>query len=454
MILPSESNSKDTKDPTFGHQRTTKLKIFVAVNIGNVLEWYDWTVFAIFSTYFASSFFHGENDVSNLLSVLMVFAAGFALRPLGGFFFGRLADRQGRRLVLVVTMSLVAACSLLIGVAPTYEQIGVLASLWLVLARCLQGFAHGGELGGSYTYIAEAARPRNRALWGSTIIMSTVVGTVLATLLGAILRTGLSEQEVMAWGWRVPFVVGGILGVLALYLRRNLQESATFSAEQDNRPGDERVQRLRELWEQRGSILRVMVIVAGTTVISYTWSVSAPAYAQTFYGVDDQAALWAGVVANLVFIAALPLAAMLADRAGRRFNFVLWGLGMAIFVFPLSWLLSSGVYGLLLAMCLALTLQSLGASIQVAWFAELFSTRSRATGVGIAVSVSAAVFGGTAPYLNSWLTANGLSELFTGYAVILALAGILVAFFTPETKGTRLVESKASEYAEHGDSPT
>jgi MHS family alpha-ketoglutarate permease-like MFS transporter len=409
----------------------TQTRTFLAVNLGNALEWYDWAIFAIFAGYFADDFFDAGSSVSNLLSTLAVFAAGFVMRPLGGIVFGRIADRRGRGFVLVLTMTLVAACSILLAISPTYAQVGLLASGWLLLARCVQGFAHGGELGGSYTYIAEVARPSNRGLWGSTIVMSTVAGTVLATLVGALLRAGLSQEQMASWGWRIPFVIGGLLGLLALWMRRNLREPEVFSTR-------DRAEPARSLWEHRGSLLRVVAIVAGTTLFNYVWSVSAPAYAISFHGVDDAAALWVGVIANLVFMAALPVAAIVSDRFGRRFNLIAWGIGVAVLAFPLSTLLGPSPVSLLLAMSVALVLQSLGASIQVAWFAELFSTRSRATGVGLAVSVSAALFGGTAPYLNSWLTSRGTPGYFTAYTIVLALACVAAAVLTPETKGTDL----------------
>lgn len=416
----------------------SKIRMFVSVNLGNALEWYDWTVFAVFAGYFAEDFFHTGDEVSDLLSVLAVFAVGFVMRPIGGIVFGRLADRRGRSLVLLVTMTLVAASSVMIAVGPTYESVGVFASLWLVLARCLQGFAHGGELGGSYTYIAEMARPHNRGLWGSTIVMSTVAGTLLATLLGAVLRTVLDSAALHDWAWRIPFLLGGLLGLVALYLRRTLREPEVFTDSRRGTAPPSVRETFQNMWDERGSVLRVMVIVAGTGVFSYAWSVSAPSYATSFHGVDDGAAMWAGVGANLVFVATLPLTAMLSDRIGRRANFVIWGAGVAVLAFPLSWLLGPSAWVLLAAMSIALAVQSFGAGIQVAWFAELFSTRSRATGVGMAASIAAAVFGGTAPYLNAWLTDRGLADVFSAYVVVLALVGIAVAVRTPETRGTDL----------------
>ncbi|NKZ80439.1 MFS transporter, partial [Rhodococcus hoagii] len=388
--------TSSTSTPRTGTTVRGRARMILAVNMGNALEWFDWTVFAIFAVYFSNQFFHSDNEVSNLLSTMAVFAVGFVMRPLGGLFFGLVADRRGRKFVMVLTMSLVAASSVLIAVAPTYGQVGAFASLWLLVVRCIQGLAHGGEQGGSYTYIAEVARPDNRALWGSTVIMSTVGGTVLATLLGAVMRTGVDASTMSDWGWRIPFLIGGLLGFFALYLRRGLAESETFEDAAEAAPVPESPVKtaLRDVWAQRGSILRVVILVGGTSVFSYTWSVNAPAYAISFHGVDDRLAMWSGVVANLVFIAALPLAAMLADRVGRRVNNMMWGIGVALLAFPLSGLLDDSAISLVTAMSLALVLQSFAASTQVAWFAELFATKSRATGTGIAVSLAAAVFGG------------------------------------------------------------
>lgn len=424
-----------------------KARMILAVNMGNALEWFDWTIFAIFAVYFSNQFFHSADPVSNLLSTMAVFAVGFVMRPIGGLLFGLVADRRGRKFVMVLTMTLVAASSVLIAVAPTYEQIGAFASLWLLLVRCIQGVAHGGEQGGSYTYIAEVARPDNRALWGSTVIMSTVGGTVLATLLGAVMRTWIDASAMADWGWRIPFLIGGVLGFFALYLRRGLRESAAFTEHTPDTTTSSPLSSVRtaiqDIWAQRGSILRVVMLVGGTSVFSYTWSVSAPAYAISFHNVNDKLAMWAGVAANLVFIAALPLAALLADRFGRRWNNIGWGLGVAILAFPLSGMLDSSAATLTLAISLALVIQALAASTQVAWFAELFSTTSRAAGTGIAVSLAAAIFGGTAPYLNSWLTSRGTPDIFTWYVIVLAAAVAIAAFFTRETKGIPLAEEPA-----------
>lgn len=415
-----------------------------AVNLGNVLEWYDWTIFAIFSVYFAHQFFPSGDAVAQLLSTFAVFAAGFLVRPLGGLFFGRFADKHGRHRNLVVTMTLVALSGLLIGLGPTHSSIGIGAAFWLLSTRLLQGFAHGGELGGSYTYLAEVATPRNRGLVGSTITMSTVGGTVLATFTGAILSSALSEAQLMDWGWRIPFILGAALGLVALYLRRRLEETESFerAAESAAKPAADHTTThpasTTSSISFAGAMLRVGIIVAATTVVNYTWSVSAPAFATTFHGVSIHGAMWAGVAANIVFIVMIALAGALSDRWGRRRNMVLWAVAVTVIAYPLQLMLNDSALVLVAVMSIALICQAFGAAVQVAWFAELFSTSQRATGIGVAVSVAAALFGGTAPYINTWLADHQLSIVFTFYVMALAIACGVAALFTPETKGARI----------------
>jgi MHS family alpha-ketoglutarate permease-like MFS transporter len=439
------ARDRDTSAPAGGDFTTDSTthtrpawRTIAAVNLGNVLEWFDWTIFATFPIYFSGHFFAGGDSVASLLSTLAVFAAGFLVRPLGGLVFGRIADRRGRRFGLVLTMSLVALSSLLVAVGPTYETIGVGAAFYLLFARCLQGFAHGGELGGAYTYLAEVASPRNRGFWGSTIVMSTVGGALVATLLAALMRSVLTREELVSWAWRIPFLVGALLGLLALYLRRSLAETETFDRSKGKASAPAPDARVAPTVSYPLALFRVMMIVAATTLFNYVWSVSAPAYAITFHGVNDQGALWAGVVANAIGIVAIGFAGRLSDRWGRRRNVLLWAVGVIVLSFPLNAVLGPSSLTLLLAMTVALVLNAFGGSVQVAWFAELFSTERRATGVGLAVSVSAALFGGTAAYLNSWLSSIGLAHVFIVYSMVLAALCGISAWFTPETKGTVL----------------
>jgi MHS family alpha-ketoglutarate permease-like MFS transporter len=205
-----------------------KLGDLVAVNFGNTLEWFDWTIYTIFAPYFALQFFPSADKTAALLSALAVFAAGFLTRPLGGFVFGLYADRVGRKTSLTLAIFVTAGGSLVIACAPTFASVGLLASIILLVARLAQGIAHGGEMGTSITYLVERAPPNRRALYGSTSWVSVVLGTIIATLVGLLLSSTLDRAQLESWGWRIPFALGALLGFYGLYLRRKLTETASF----------------------------------------------------------------------------------------------------------------------------------------------------------------------------------------------------------------------------------
>ncbi|NKZ74459.1 MFS transporter [Rhodococcus hoagii] len=318
--------TSSTSTPRTGTTVRGRARMILAVNMGNALEWFDWTVFAIFAVYFSNQFFHSDNEVSNLLSTMAVFAVGFVMRPLGGLFFGLVADRRGRKFVMVLTMSLVAASSVLIAVAPTYGQSAPSRRCGYWWCAASRGLAHGGEQGGSYTYIAEVARPDNRALWGSTVIMSTVGGTVLATLLGAVIAPASTRPTMSDWGWRIPFLIGGLLGSSRSTCaaaspsprrsRTRPKPPPCPSPGQDGparRVGAARIDPAGR--HPRRRHLGVLVHLVGERA-----------------GVRDQLPRRRRPPRDVVrcggeprVIAALPLAAMLADRVGRRVNNMVWG---------------------------------------------------------------------------------------------------------------------------------
>ncbi|MGY1644252.1 MFS transporter [Geodermatophilus sp. SYSU D00703] len=443
MAAPATVGTEVSRQPADPRPRpSSSRRVLAATGIGNALEWYDWSVYAIFAPFFAAQFFAPTDPVSALLATLGVFAVGFLMRPLGGFLFGWLADRRGRKTAMASAMVLCAAGSLVIGIAPTHGTIGVAASVLLLLARCVQGLAHGGEIGSSHTYLAEMAPPRRRGLWASTMYVAVTTGTLAATLLGAVLTSTVSSEAMTSWGWRIPFLIGAALGVYALWLRRSLTETDAFQQERARAatpaaaPAETSPSLLAGVWAHRGAALRVIGLTVGGTVFYYTWAVSAPAYAIGVKGIDASAALWAGVVANAVFLAVLPLWGALSDRWGRRPNGFVFGLGTAVLAFPLTALIQDEAWQLGVAMSLALVVMASSASMVPAWFAELFPTRVRASGMAIPYSIAVALTGGTAPYLQTWLGSRGQEDLFTGYVVVLGLVTLLTVWRTRETRGT------------------
>jgi MHS family alpha-ketoglutarate permease-like MFS transporter len=417
----------------------SKRRTIIGTGIGNAVEWYDWAIYATFAPFFAGQLFNNADPASAVLSTLAIFAVGFLARPLGGFVFGWLGDRVGRKYSMTLAVGLASLGSLLIAIAPTYAATGALASVTLLVARLIQGLAHGGELPSSQTYLSEMAPPAKRGFWSTLIYFSGTIGIIAGTLLGAVLTVLLSMDDMLAWGWRVPFVVGALMGLYALFMRAGMKESEVFDRVTAATPKRE------PLWPQivrhRKQALQVIGLTVGGTVVYYTWGVLAPTYAATTLGMDRGAALWSGVIANLVFLIALPLWGKLSDRIGRKP--VMWAgmIGAAVMHFPMTWLLKDSPWQLVVSMSVMLIFIAASAGIMPALYAELFPTRIRIVGVGVPYSICVAIFRGTAPYLNVWLTTEVGPNAFAFYTVALLTVSILFIFTLPETKGKDLHEA-------------
>lgn len=415
--------------------RKSHFRTLVATGIGNAVEWYDWAIYATFSPFIAGALFSKEDPTSAFLATLAIFAVGFVARPFGGFLFGWISDRVGRKKSMTLAVGLAALGSLLIGIAPGFEAVGALASALLLVARLIQGLAHGGELPSSQTYLSEMAPKEKRGFWATLIYTSGTVGILGGTILGATLSNLLSTTDMNTWGWRVPFLIGGVMGLYALIMRARLKETTAFQVEsrQENR---------EPMWPQifrhRKQALQVIGLTVGGTVSYYIWGVVTPSYAASVLKMDRGDALWASVIASVLFIAALPFWGKLSDRIGRKPVLIVSSAGAALFHFPMTWLLKDSPWQLAVTMSVMLFFIAGGAAIVPAVYAELFPTRIRTVGVGVPYSICVAAFGGTAPYLQTWLGSLGQANLFNVYSVVLLVISILFVFTIPETKGKDL----------------
>ncbi|MFE7560159.1 MFS transporter [Kitasatospora sp. NPDC057500] len=411
----------------------------ISTGVGNAVESYDWAIYATFAPFFAKQLFDPANQTSAVLQTLAIFAVGFVTRPLGGFVFGWIGDRLGRRKSMTLSIGLAATGSLMISLAPTFGSVGAFASLFLLLARLVQGLAHGGELPSAQTYLSEIAPRERRGLWSSMIYVSGTTGVISGTLLGAVLTQTLTKSQMNDFGWRIPFLIGALLGLYGLVMRARMPETEAFEGIREEAGKAAGPSLIRSIIDHRKQGFQVVGMTVGFTVIYYVWAVAAPAYAATSLKIDTGHALWAGTSANLVFIASLPFWGKLSDRIGRRPVMTIGCVGAAALHFPMTWLLRDSAWQLAVSMAVMLTFVGALAAVAPATYAELFPARIRTVGVAVPYAFCVAAFGGTAAYLQTLFTEVVKQPwLFNLYAVLLLLVTALVVRSLPETKGKDL----------------
>ncbi|MFD4255247.1 MFS transporter [Amycolatopsis thermoflava] len=410
-------------------------KAIVAGAVGNTVEWVDWAVYATFAPVFAKQFFTPGNETTALLSTLAVFAVGFVMRPIGGAVLGAYADRHGRKKGLTLTISLMAGASLVIAVSPTYSKIGVLAPIVLLLARLVQGFSAGGEFGSSSAFLIESAARGRRAFAGSWQQVSVGAGALIASLMGTVLNSTLSEPQLQSWGWRVAFGVAGLLGLVGLWLRRSVHETEAFTRIKDRPRGNPLVAMFRD---HPKAALRVAGVTIAGTLIYYVWVTYMPTYAHLATGIPLRQALLANTLAIVVFLILLPFGGLLSDRIGRKPTMAAFAAGFLLFSWPAFHFLAADFWTLLLIEIVGMVL-IVGYSANCAVImAEQFPPEVRTTGIGLPYALAVAVFGGTAPYVTTWMNAEGFGHLVWLYVAIAAVIGLAVYTTMPETKGKEL----------------
>ena len=410
------------------------VRVLVAASVGNAIEWYDWTIYATFSIYFAKVFFPAGNDALAQINTAATYALAFFFRPLGGYLLGRWADTRGRKPAMIGTILLMAGGSLVIAVLPGFEQAGWLAPVLLLLARIAQGLSLGGEVSNASAYLGEIAPPERRGRYSSFFYISTGSAVLLASVLGFLLSHTMSTATLTSYGWRIPFVVGGVLGLIGLVLRSTLHETEPFAQNKKKVPHPLRTT-LREHPKAVGWLVGTTAV---STLVYYTYFSALTPFAVTSRHAAAQDVFLALSIGTALFVALqYPLGA-LADRFGRRPQLLVFTAATALLSVPLSTLIGPGLAGLTVVFCVGLGLYTAQTSIAPALMSELFPTEIRALGIGAWYNVTVALLGGTAPLVINALAAAGLSTLFFWYLTAIAAISFLVVLTLPETKGKAL----------------
>ncbi|EKT4566482.1 MFS transporter [Pseudomonas putida] len=413
-----------------GEERSKRIFAIVGASSGNLVEWFDFYVYAFCAIYFAPAFFPSDDPTVQLLNTAGVFAAGFLMRPIGSWIFGRLADRHGRKNSLMISVLMMCFGSLMIACLPTYASIGTWAPALLLLARLIQGLSVGGEYGTTATYMSEVALRGQRGFFASFQYVTLIGGQLLAVLVVVILQQLLTEDELRAWGWRIPFVVGAIAALISLMLRRSLHETSSAEARNDKDAGS-----IAGLFRNHAAaFITVLGYTAGGSLIFYTFTTYMQKYLVNTAGMTAKNASYVMTGALFLFMVLQPFFGMLSDRIGRRNSMLLFGGLGTLCTVPLLMALKTvtSPFMAFVLISLALCIVSFYTSISGLVKAEMFPPQVRALGVGLAYAVANAAFGGSAEYVALGLKTLGMENTFYWYVTAMMAIAFLFSLRLPK----------------------
>lgn len=420
---------------------TQRIKAIVGGSIGNLVEWYDWYAYAAFAIYFSHSFFPDSDFNAQLMNTAGIFAVGFLMRPIGGWLFGSIADKIGRKRAMTLSVLLMSFGSLLIALTPTYKTIGILAPFLLLMARLLQGLSVGGEYGVSATYLSEMATENRRGFYSSFQYVTLIGGQLIALGIQLILqKLLLTEVQLEDWGWRIPFVIGAILSIVALYLRANLHETEAF--ENKKQVSENKKGTIQELLKYPKALLTVVGLTLGGTLAFYTYTTYMQKFLVNTVHLTKEQSTLISFVSLFIFACLQPVFGGLSDKIGRRPLLLSFGILGTICTVPLLTALShtTSMWGAFFLIMASLVIVSGYTSINAVVKAELFPSEVRALGVGLPYALTVAIFGGSAEYIALWLKELGIEHYFYWYITACILFSLVVYARMKDTKETSALD--------------
>ncbi|PDO87315.1 MFS transporter [Kosakonia pseudosacchari] len=429
-------SSVTTRESLTSSDTRRRVWAIIGASSGNLVEWFDFYVYSFCSLYFAHIFFPAGNTTTQLLQTAGVFAAGFLMRPIGGWLFGRIADRRGRKTSMLISVCMMCLGSLVIACLPGYESIGTWAPALLLLARLFQGLSVGGEYGTSATYMSEVAVEGRKGFYASFQYVTLIGGQLLALLVVVVLQQVLSDEDLRAWGWRIPFALGAALAIVALWLRRQLDETSRQEVRTLKEAGS-----LKGLWRNRKAFIMVLGFTAGGSLTFYTFTTYMQKYLVNTAGMHANVASVIMTVALFVFMLIQPVIGALSDKIGRRSSMLLFGGLATLCTVPILSALHSvtSPYAAFALVMMALVIVSFYTSISGILKAEMFPAQVRALGVGLSYAVANALFGGSAEYVALSLKSVGFESSFFWYVTVMgALAFLVSLMLHRKGKGIRL----------------
>lgn len=440
---------------TTSEDRSVLRKVLIASGLGTLLEYFDYASYSYLATTIAIVFFPSEDRTVALLSTFAVFALSFLVRPIGAFVWGSLGDRIGRKTILATTILIMSGSTFLIGLIPDYAAIGIAAPALLLLLRMAQSFSASGEYAGAGTFIAEYAPARKRGLYTSVVPMAAAGGFLIASLMATVFYATMSPDFMQSWGWRIPFLVAGPLGVLGLWLRSRLEDSPQFRRVQDAEEEERRVsarqrtpvgaaRRWREAARSVPSMVKILLVMSLNAGAYYLLLSYIPTFLIEEAHMSEASSTLVVTIGLVVYLGLIPLAARFSDRVGRKRTLMISSIAFIVLAYPIMTLFSFG--GVILAttvLIVSLVFFAMNDAVFPSFFTEMFGTRSRYLGFAVPFNVGAMLFGGVAPFIGTWLiaqTGNPSSPAF--FLILVGVLSLIGLLFSAETTRTELVDDQ------------